>query len=240
MAAPAERPCVETPACCARRDRRRAHVGCFICDSDIRLLRSREIRFVVESGPDWRRHMPFRGCFVPAGENNSQSNETQLDLIAGRFRDLQVHAESNVLGFRAGSAWVGRIPGEPGSACFAPRVRCVYRPLPNPAGRTCACLFVPTRVFGVPGEGAAMGLTQTKPVQTVRFSHPWASQSMEYLIGVVLAAVVCASALLAGFDRERVFYRTLLTAIAGYSILFGARGVRRRQSSSSPLWRVHS
>jgi hypothetical protein len=34
---------------------------------------------------------------------------------------------------------------------------------------------------------------------------------MEYLIGVVLAAVLCA---LAGFDRDRVFYPTLLIAIA--------------------------
>ena len=29
---------------------------------------------------------------------------------------------------------------------------------------------------------------------------------MEYLIGVVLAAVVCTSAIPSGFDRERVFY----------------------------------
>ena len=37
---------------------------------------------------------------------------------------------------------------------------------------------------------------------------------MEYLIGVVLAAVVCAFALLTGFDRDRVFYPTVLIVIA--------------------------
>jgi len=37
---------------------------------------------------------------------------------------------------------------------------------------------------------------------------------MEYLIGVVLAAVVCAFAGFAGFDRERVFYPTVLIVIA--------------------------
>jgi hypothetical protein len=42
---------------------------------------------------------------------------------------------------------------------------------------------------------------------------------MAYLIGVVLAAVVCAFAMLAGFDRDRVFYPTLLAAIATYYIL---------------------
>jgi hypothetical protein len=41
---------------------------------------------------------------------------------------------------------------------------------------------------------------------------------MEYLIGVVLALVVCAFAMLAGFDRDRVFYPTLLTVIATYYI----------------------
>ena len=47
---------------------------------------------------------------------------------------------------------------------------------------------------------------------------------MEYLIGVVLAAVVCAFALLAGFDHDRVFYPTVLTVIATYYILFAVMG----------------
>lgn len=47
---------------------------------------------------------------------------------------------------------------------------------------------------------------------------------MEYLIGVVLAVVVCAFAMLAGFDRDRVFYPTFLTVIATYYILFAVMG----------------
>jgi hypothetical protein len=47
---------------------------------------------------------------------------------------------------------------------------------------------------------------------------------MEYLIGVVLAAVVCVFAMLAGFDRDRVFYPTVLCAIATYYILFAVMG----------------
>jgi hypothetical protein len=47
---------------------------------------------------------------------------------------------------------------------------------------------------------------------------------MEYLIGVVLAAAVCAFAMLAGFDRDRVFYPTVLIVIATYYILFAAMG----------------
>lgn len=47
---------------------------------------------------------------------------------------------------------------------------------------------------------------------------------MEYLIGIVLAAVVCVFALLAGFDRDRVFYPTLLIVIATYYILFAVMG----------------
>jgi hypothetical protein len=43
---------------------------------------------------------------------------------------------------------------------------------------------------------------------------------MEYLIGLVLAAAVCAFAMLAGFDRDRVFYPTVLIVIATYYILF--------------------
>ena len=47
---------------------------------------------------------------------------------------------------------------------------------------------------------------------------------MEYLIGVGLAVVVCAFAMLAGFDRDRVFYPTLVAVIATYYILFAAIG----------------
>jgi hypothetical protein len=36
----------------------------------------------------------------------------------------------------------------------------------------------------------------------------------------VLAAVVCAFALLAGFDRDRAFYPTLLIVIATHYVLF--------------------
>jgi hypothetical protein len=51
---------------------------------------------------------------------------------------------------------------------------------------------------------------------------------MEYLIGAVLAAVVCAFAMLAGFDRDRVFYPTLLMPIATYYILFAVMGSSTR------------
>ena len=51
---------------------------------------------------------------------------------------------------------------------------------------------------------------------------------MEYLIGVGLAVVVCAFAMLVGFDRDRVFYPTLVTVIATYYILFAVIGSSRR------------
>jgi hypothetical protein len=47
---------------------------------------------------------------------------------------------------------------------------------------------------------------------------------VEYLIGAVLAAVVFAFARLIGFDRDRVFYPTLLIVIATYYILFAVIG----------------
>jgi len=47
---------------------------------------------------------------------------------------------------------------------------------------------------------------------------------MEYMIGVGVAAVMCAFAMLTGFDRDRVFYPTLLMFIAGYYILFAVMG----------------
>ena len=46
---------------------------------------------------------------------------------------------------------------------------------------------------------------------------------MEYLIGVVLAGAVCGLiGLLAGFDRDRAFYPTMLIVVATYYILFAA------------------
>jgi len=47
---------------------------------------------------------------------------------------------------------------------------------------------------------------------------------MEYLIGFGLALLVCGFAALTGFDRDRVFYPTLLTVIATYYILFAVMG----------------
>jgi hypothetical protein len=46
---------------------------------------------------------------------------------------------------------------------------------------------------------------------------------MEYLIGVVLAAVTCVVfGMLAGWDRERVFYPMMAPPIATYYVLFAA------------------
>ena len=47
---------------------------------------------------------------------------------------------------------------------------------------------------------------------------------MEYLVGVVVAAAVCAFATLGGFDRDRVFYPTLVPVVATYYILFAVMG----------------
>ena len=57
---------------------------------------------------------------------------------------------------------------------------------------------------------------------------------MEYLIGIVLAVVVCAFATLFGFDRDRVFYPTLLMVIATYYIFFAVMG------SSTPALALES
>jgi hypothetical protein len=51
---------------------------------------------------------------------------------------------------------------------------------------------------------------------------------MEYLIGAGLALAVCAFATLFGFDRDRVFYPTVLAVIATYYILFGVMGSSTR------------
>ncbi len=47
---------------------------------------------------------------------------------------------------------------------------------------------------------------------------------MEYLIGVGLAVGVCVFALLTGFDRDRVFYPTVVAVNATYYILFAVMG----------------
>jgi hypothetical protein len=47
---------------------------------------------------------------------------------------------------------------------------------------------------------------------------------MEYLIGVGLTTLVCAFAMLSGFDRDRVFYPTVVIVIATYYILFAVMG----------------
>jgi hypothetical protein len=47
---------------------------------------------------------------------------------------------------------------------------------------------------------------------------------MEYLIGIGLAAVVCAFAALSGFDRDRAFYSTVAIVVATYYILFAVMG----------------
>jgi hypothetical protein len=51
---------------------------------------------------------------------------------------------------------------------------------------------------------------------------------MEYLIGAGMAVVVCAFAMLAGFDRDPVFYPMLVTVIATYYILFAVMGSSTR------------
>ena len=47
---------------------------------------------------------------------------------------------------------------------------------------------------------------------------------MEHVIGVVLAVVVCVFAMLTGFDRDRVFYPTVLMTFGTYYVLFALIG----------------
>jgi hypothetical protein len=47
---------------------------------------------------------------------------------------------------------------------------------------------------------------------------------MEYVIGILLALAVTGGATAIGFDRERVFYPTVLIVIAAYYVLFAAVG----------------
>ena len=51
---------------------------------------------------------------------------------------------------------------------------------------------------------------------------------MEYLIGVGLAVLVCVFANAVGFDRDRVFYPTVVIVNATYYILFAVIGASTR------------
>jgi hypothetical protein len=51
---------------------------------------------------------------------------------------------------------------------------------------------------------------------------------MEYMIGLILGAAVAGLATVVGFDRERVFYPTVLIVIASYYVLFAAMGPSSR------------
>src|SRR5262252_10596047 len=55
---------------------------------------------------------------------------------------------------------------------------------------------------------------------------------MEYLVGIGLAALVCAFSLLTGFDRDRVFYPTVAVIVATYYILFAVMG----RSNPALVW----
>ena len=47
---------------------------------------------------------------------------------------------------------------------------------------------------------------------------------MEYLIGIALSLAVLTFGLVIGFDRDRVFYPTMLIVIATYYVLFAVMG----------------
>jgi hypothetical protein len=51
---------------------------------------------------------------------------------------------------------------------------------------------------------------------------------MEYWIGLILSLAVTGFAVMIGFDRERVFYPTLLIVFASYYVLFAVMGASRR------------
>lgn len=51
---------------------------------------------------------------------------------------------------------------------------------------------------------------------------------MEYLVGVMLAVGVGALAAVAGLDRDRAFYPTVMIVIAAYYVLFAAMGASGR------------
>ena len=56
----------------------------------------------------------------------------------------------------------------------------------------------------------------------------FAAGEMEYLIGLILSLAVAGFATAVGFDRERVFYPTVLIVIASYYVLFAAEGASAR------------
>ena len=58
---------------------------------------------------------------------------------------------------------------------------------------------------------------------------------MEYLTGVGLAVAVCVFAALVKFDRERVFYPTLMIVIASYYILFAVMSPSRQPLAAELL-----
>jgi hypothetical protein len=51
---------------------------------------------------------------------------------------------------------------------------------------------------------------------------------MEYFIGLVLSLVVISFGAIAGFERDRSFYPTLLIVVASYYVLFAAMGASRQ------------
>ena len=51
---------------------------------------------------------------------------------------------------------------------------------------------------------------------------------MEYLVGLILSLAVVGFATIVGFDRERVFYPTVLIVIATYYVLFAVMGASGR------------
>ncbi len=55
---------------------------------------------------------------------------------------------------------------------------------------------------------------------------------MEYLIGLGVAVVVCVSAKVVGFDRDRVFYPAVTVVVAHYYILFAVMA----SSTRALLW----
>lgn len=55
-----------------------------------------------------------------------------------------------------------------------------------------------------------------------------ATRHMEYLIGLVLALAVAGFAAVTGFERDRVFYPTVLIIVAHYYVLFAAMGASGR------------
>ncbi len=47
---------------------------------------------------------------------------------------------------------------------------------------------------------------------------------MEYIIGILLALIVCGTAAFVGLDRDRALYPTMLIVVASYYVLFAAMG----------------